>query len=331
MPCRHVHAVKDVCAWLRNELTFQHRQYKSFAAQRRVCHSRRPLAGCANLTAHLLSPLTITVTESTSPDEWSPVIDTHAHVFLSEFPLAENATFRPSRSFTEQDYLNVLDGESIQFGVLTAPSFLGTYNDYTLDVLRRNRRLRGTAIVDPATDPYTLRSMANDGMVGIRYSLRRYPDTPDFTSPTYRRLLRRVQDLDWFVHIMAESHKLAALVPILADSGVKLVIDHFGVPEKGFAEDPGLQAIVRAVQGGRTWIKLSAPYRTKGADMKDLARKFLSVAGPERLLWGSDWPWTGHEDQFAYRDTIRWFKDWIPEREIREKMGRTGLALHGFT
>ena len=272
-----------------------------------------------------------TTTTTVRRESWSPIIDTHAHIFLSELPLADNATFRPTRSFTGQDYLGVLDGAGVSFGVLTAPSFLGDYNDYTLDVLRRNRRLRGTAIVDPATDPYTLRAMAGDGIVGIRYSLRRYPDTPDFTSSAYQRLLRRVRDLDWYVHLMAESEKLAALVPILAASGVKLVIDHFGVPEQGIDKDPGLRAVLRAVQDGRTWVKLSGPYRAAGPDKKVLARKFLAEAGPARLLWGSDWPWTGHEGQFTYRDTISWFEDWISEQWIREEIGRAGLALHGFT
>ena len=273
----------------------------------------------------------MTPTTTVQREAWSPIIDTHAHIFVPGLPLADNATYHPTRSFTEQDYLGVLDAAGVSFGVLTAPSFLGAYNDYTLDVLRRNRRLRGTAIVDPATDPYTLRAMADDGIVGIRYSLRRYPDTPDFTSSAYQRLLRRVRDLDWFVHIMAESDKLAVLVPILAASGVKLVIDHFGVPERGIDEDAGLRAVLRAVQDGWTWVKLSGPYRAAGPDKKALARKFLSAAGPARLLWGSDWPWTGHEGQFTYRDTISWFEGWIPEQGIREEIGRTGLALHGFT
>ncbi len=269
------------------------------------------------------------MTEPNDGQAWSPIIDTHAHVFLREFPLADHATYHPTRSFSERDYLDVLDGAGITFGVLTQPSFLGTYNDYTLEVLRRNPRLRGTAIVDPAVDPYTLRAMADDGIVGIRYSLRRYPDTPDFTTSAYQRLLRRVQDLDWFVHIMAESAKLAALVPVLAKSGVKLVIDHFGVPEEPYAADAGFEAVLRAIGNERTWVKLSAPYRNK-APVKELARKFLSEAGAERLLWGSDWPWIGHEDEFTYRDTIRWFEECIPERSIRERIGRTGLELHGF-
>jgi predicted TIM-barrel fold metal-dependent hydrolase len=260
----------------------------------------------------------------------SPLVDTHAHIFLRELPLAQNATHRPAHSFTAEDYLAALDAANVRYGVITAPSFLGIYNDYTLDALRRHDRFRGTAIVDPDADPYLLRAMANDGIVGIRYSLRRYPDTPDFTAPDYRRLLRRVQDLDWFVHLLAESEKLAVLVPLLAESGVKLVIDHFGVPDRPFAEDPGLREIFRAIEKGRTWIKLSAPYRTTGADMKALARKFLAAAGTERLLWGSDWPWTSHENRFTYRDTIRWLEEWIPDRATRDAIDQTGMALHGF-
>ena len=262
---------------------------------------------------------------------WSPIIDTHAHLFERGLPLTDNATYDPKYSFTEHDYLKILDEESVPFGVVTAPSFLGTYNDYALNVLRGNRRLRGTAIVDPETDPQSLRAMADTGIVGIRYSLRRYPDLPDFSLPPYQRLLRRVRDLDWYVHILAESDRLAGLLPELDKAGVKLVIDHFGVPEQRHGEnDPGLQAVLRLMQNGRTWVKVSAPYRLAGMDTRVLARKFLAAGGPERLLWGSDCPWTAHEGQFTYRDTIRWFEECVPDPGDRETMGRAGLALNKF-
>lgn len=262
---------------------------------------------------------------------WSPVIDTHAHLFERGLPLTQNATYDPTYSFTERDYLRILDEEAVLFGVITAPSFLGTYNDYALDVLRGHRRLRGTAIVDPETDPRSLRAMADAGIVGIRYSLRRYPDLPDFSLPTYQRLLRRVRDLDWYVHILAESDRLAGLLPALDKAGVKLVIDHFGVPEQRHGDnDPGLQAVLRLMQNGRTWVKISAPYRLPGMDAPALAGKFLAAGGAERLLWGSDCPWTAHEGRFTYRDTIRWFEECVPDTRDRETMGRAGLALNKF-
>jgi predicted TIM-barrel fold metal-dependent hydrolase len=263
---------------------------------------------------------------------WAPVIDTHAHLYVDDMPLVAGATFKPGYCFEVDDYLDILDAEGVLFGVITAPSFLGSYNDYTVEILRNHRRLRGTAIVEPSIDALGLRHLADNGIVGIRYSLRRYPYVPDFSQPEYQRLLRRVRDLDLYVHILAETERLAHLVPQLDKAGVKLVIDHFGVPEPRFGEnDPGQRAILTALQNGRTWIKLSAPFRSSSdVDMKKLARFYLAEAGPDQLLWGSDCPWSSYEDQFNFRDTIRWFEDWIPEHSIREQIGRSGLRLNKF-
>ena len=144
----------------------------------------------------------------------APAVDTHAHIFLQGLPLVPGATNRPQYSCTDTDYLETLDAAGVAYGVIAAPSFLGTHNDYTLECLRRQPRLRGTAIVSPDVSRQTLEAMDRDGMVGIRYSLRRYPEVPDFTAPGYRRLLREVADLGWHVHILAESERLAVMVPV---------------------------------------------------------------------------------------------------------------------
>ncbi|MGE0797562.1 MAG: amidohydrolase [Lautropia sp.] len=262
---------------------------------------------------------------------WSPVIDTHAHVFARDLPLVTGATHQPERDYTVEDYLTQLDAEGVAFGVLTAPSFLGTYNDYALAALHDHPRLRATAIVEPGIDPYVLRAMDRDGFVGIRYSLRRYPTLPDFSAPEFRPLLRRVCDLDWYVHILAESERLATMIPPLRKAGVKLVIDHFGVPDPAQGpESAGLRAVLDALEAGNTWMKLSGPYRIDGLDATALARRCLEICGPDRLLWGSDWPWTAHEGRFTYRDTIRWFEEWIPDPAIRDAIGRAGLRINKF-
>ncbi|MGH8811625.1 MAG: amidohydrolase family protein [Advenella sp.] len=273
----------------------------------------------------------ISTSALTDSAPWSPVIDTHAHLYVQDMPLVTGATFEPGYSFEVDDYFRILDDEGVLFGVITAPSFLGSYNDYTLEILRNHPRLRGTAIVEPSIDALGLRHLADHGIVGIRYSLRRYPAIPDFSQPEYQRLLRRIRDLDLYVHILAETERLAQLVPLLDKAGVKLVIDHFGVPEPRFGQnDPGRLAIQAALQNGRTWVKLSAPYRTTGVDMKALARFYLAQAGAERMVWGSDCPWSSYEGTFNFRDTIRWFEEWIPEQSLREQIGRTGLRLNKF-
>ena len=40
----------------------------------------------------------------------------------------------------------------------------------------------------------------------------------------YQRLLKHLRDLDWYVHVLAESAKLAVILPLLTASGVKLVV-----------------------------------------------------------------------------------------------------------
>lgn len=260
-----------------------------------------------------------------------PLVDTHAHIYLTDQPLVAGATHRPKHAFTTEDYLKTLDDHGVLFGVIAAPSFLGSYNDYTLDALRTHRRLRATAIVEPNIDLYSLKGMDADGIVGIRFSLRDYAGLPDLTTPEYKRLLRRVADLGWHVHIYAEAERIAALAPVLIDSGVNLVIDHFGNPSPELGvQSPGFQAALRAVDSGRCWVKISAPYRSPGCDHKALAAKLIEVAGPERLLFGSDWPFVGHETKITFRQTIDWFESFVPDATVRNRIGYTAARLYRF-
>src|SRR5690606_97571 len=61
----------------------------------------------------------------------------------------------------------------------------------------------------------------------------------------------------------------------------------------GGVHQAGLQAVLELVAAGNAYIKLSAPYRLSQAsgyaDMKALARLFIAT-GPDRMVWGSDWP-----------------------------------------
>ena len=262
---------------------------------------------------------------------WAPIIDTHVHIFDTSLPLVADATNRPKYDFSADDLLATFDREGVLFGVLTAPSFLGTFNDYALAALKRHRRLRATVILEPDTDPRLMRDLADAGVVGVRFSLRSYKTIPDLAQADWQRFLRRVRDLDWYVHVLAETERNAVMVPLLDAAGVKLVLDHYAKPEHmPLAADPGLQATLRAVDNGRTWVKISAPYRCGKIDFVELTSTLLARAGTERLLWGSDCPWVAHEGGFDYRDTIRWFEEAIPDRATREAIGRTGLALNRF-
>ncbi len=271
-----------------------------------------------------------------------PVVDAHAHIFTPDMPTADSAWMKPGYAFTAEDYLRVLDAHGVHFGVLAGISIFGSYNDYMIEQLRRQPRLRGTVNIDPATDRYTLERMKADGVVGVRLQLSRRKQLPDLGSEVYRLLLRRVADLNWHVHLAVEGPQLPAILPPLEASGVRIVLDHFGHPDpaEGLASE-GFQALLRAVDRGRTWVKLSAGFRltwqSQGTGTPDplamaLAKKtadrLLQTAGPERLLWGSDCPFVGHESSLTYRDALLSLQEWVPSPQARRQISDTALKLY---
>jgi predicted TIM-barrel fold metal-dependent hydrolase len=271
-----------------------------------------------------------------------PVVEAHAHIFTPDMPVADSAWMKPTYAFTAEDYLRVLDAHGVHFGVIAGISIFGTYNDYMIAQLRRQPRLRGTVNIDPATDRYTLERMKADGVVGVRLQLSRRKELPDLGSEVYRLLLRRVRDLDWHVHLALEGRLLPAVLPALEASGVRIVLDHFGHPDpvEGLANE-GFNAMLRSLDTGRTWVKLSAGYRltwqSQGQGTPDpramalaseAAARLLQTAGPERLLWGSDCPFVGHESSLTYGDALRSLEEWVPSPRARRQISDTALKLY---
>jgi predicted TIM-barrel fold metal-dependent hydrolase len=251
-----------------------------------------------------------------------PLVDCHAHVWTRDMPFIDNPRHAPDYDFTAEDYLRQLDENGVQLAVLAGASLFGDYNDYAIDTLRRYRRLRGTVIVKPSVERLVLEDMKRSGVVGIRLMFRGLATLPDITSFEYRRLFRRVRDLGWHVHLHTEGARLPALIDVLESTGVTLVIDHFGTPDpsRGIACD-GFQRMIRSIETGNTWVKLSAGYRIGEAAAAAYAQELLRRVGPERLLWASDSPFASHETSMTYRKAIEDFHAWVPDAHARRRIG----------
>jgi predicted TIM-barrel fold metal-dependent hydrolase len=265
------------------------------------------------------------------PADDAPLVDSHAHVYTTDMPLSPTAWHKPPEDATIDRYIATLDRQGVKYAVLAAASLFDDYNEYSIEATRRHRRLRTTAIVKPTIDPYVMRMMKDDGVVGVRLQWRNVKNLPDITAPEYTKFFRRVRDLDWHVHINQTADRLSAPIATLQATGVKLIIDHFGHPKRGKgAAGEGFRAVVRAIDNGRTWIKLSAGYRLESPEVaQECARALLAYAGPERLLWGSDWPFAGFEDSMRYEHAIESFKQWIPDPDVRRIIaGETPLRLY---
>lgn len=191
----------------------------------------------------------------------APLVDTHAHIWDAHMPFASYAWTRPDYVYSVEDYVATLDAHGVGYGVIAAASLFGTYNDYTIRALRRFKRLRGTAIVDPDIGFFELERMHGDGIVGIRLQLFHVDPLPDFATDAYVRLFHRLRDLDMHVHVNVEAARLQPVLAALQRSGVRIVIDHFGWPDAELGLDcPGFRMSVDACQAGRAWVKLSSGF-----------------------------------------------------------------------
>ena len=238
-------------------------------------------------------------------------IDGHAHVFSRELDLTSARRYSPDYDATLAMYQHNLQGHGLSHGVLVQPSFLGTDNRYLLNALRQApEQLRGVVVVDREISRSELDEMDRLGVVGIRLNLMGKA-LPDFSEPQWAVLFSHIAELDWHVELHRHVADLPGLIRALMPFGVKVVIDHFGRPDARLGLDqPGFRELIELGLGGRLWMKVSGIYRLEGSEVQNLhfARTALPLLvqsfGQQRLVWGSDWPHTQHENRVSYGSVV---------------------------
>ncbi|MFZ3484782.1 amidohydrolase family protein [Sphingomonas sp. 3-13AW] len=257
-----------------------------------------------------------------------PAVDTHAHVFTRAMPFAREAHSRPDYEYPVEAWLADLDGAGIERGVIAAVSLFDDGDAYTLAALAAHSRLRATVLAPLDTNRAALRDMRDLGVAGVRLTWRRMAALPDLGAEPWRGFLRRLTDCGMHIELLAGSTQLPILLPKLLDAGVTVVVDHFGVPSReGAKRAVGTEALLRAIDTGRTWVKLSAGFRLPFEVVAEVAARLLT-AGPERLLWGSDAPFVNHEAGTTYPDTLDLYRVLVPDAQDRATIDRTALALY---
>ena len=255
-------------------------------------------------------------------------IDTHAHVFLKDYPVVAGARHAPTHDASPEQFLAVLDAHGITHALLTATSFYSTDNTLLLDALRRYpTRFRGTVMLAPGTPRSQFEALDRAGVVGIRYNLFGIDALPDFDSPDLQAIFEEARRLDWHIEFYGEAPKLGQLFDPLFASGVRIVLDHFARPDVALGTQcPVFQRVLRALPSGRVWVKLSAPYRLAGADPRPLARALMDAGGDTQLVWASDWPWTQNAAGLDYARVLGWLDDWVPDASTRARIHGTNAA-----
>jgi predicted TIM-barrel fold metal-dependent hydrolase len=260
-------------------------------------------------------------------------IDTHAHIITPGFDMIPERRHTPDPALLET-FLRFHDENGISHGVLIQPSVYGTDNTCMCEAIEKSDgRLHGIAVVDPSFSDARLDELESRKVFGVRFSL--FDMKADvLAEPDWQALIKRLAARDWIIEGLLKSPDTIPFLEAVAPSGARLVIDHFGAPDMELGvNDPHFKAVLKYAESGRVWAKLSGPYRSGGADaVKPLARAFIDNLGPERLFWGSDWPWTRFQGAgFTYKSTLDWLSVWEPDGKVRAQiLGPTSAEFYGF-
>jgi D-galactarolactone isomerase len=251
--------------------------------------------------------------------------DCHMHIYDSRFPVAPNAKLRPPDA-TAEAYRMLQKRIGTTRNVVVTPSTYGTDNSCTLDAMAKfGATARGAAVVDTNVADAELKRLNDLGVRGIRFNLvQSGATTIDMLEP----LSKRVNDLGWHVQIHMLGDQIVETADLLLRLPSPIVLDHMArVPQPAGVDHPAFALVLKLLDKGGTWVKLSGAYQDTRtgppayADVSKVAQAYVKVS-PERMVWASDWPHpTVHAD--AKPDDAVLFDllaDWAPDEAIRNRI-----------
>jgi predicted TIM-barrel fold metal-dependent hydrolase len=264
--------------------------------------------------------------------------DCHVHVYDARFAMAW-PKLQPVEGAAVADYRLLQQRIGTTRAVVVQPAAYGTDNSVTLDAVRELgiANARGIAVVHPAIGDAELAALHEAGIRGLRFSIHD-PHTEIAGADMIEPLAPRIAAFGWHVQLHARGEQLVALEPMLAALPCALVIDHYArVPLPEGTYHASMRVLERLLEGGRTWVKLCAPYldsrvgSPRYADIRPIAKSLITLA-PGRMLWGSGWPHPTEPhtkpDDAALLDLLQ---EWVGDEATRKRILVANPAeLYGF-
>jgi L-fuconolactonase len=287
-------------------------------------------------------------------------IDAHQHfwnVARGDYGWLDQAPVPIRRDFGPAELGPILDACDIERTVLVqaAPTFAETR--HLLAIARRWPRVAGVVgWVDFTADDVlqTIDSLRQwPLLVGLRPMLQDLPDDAWILRDDVARGLARMADLGLVFDALVKPRHLPHLLQLARrHTRLCIVIDHAAKPEIAQAtQAAGATGDVTATSAWQAWApqllafercpnvhcKLSGLITEAGrqwnpAMLQPFMAHALNVFGPDRLLWGSDWPVLNTAG--GYADWLRISQDFLaplgPD-QYRAVMGDNAVAVYGLS
>lgn len=228
--------------------------------------------------------------------------DCHFHVFgpRSRYPVLPGI----EHDMPEADIsaLRRLHGAlGFQRGVICASTVNGSNHQVLLDALAElgpgYRACAVHTVFEEQPEAY-IAKLHDSGVRGARFNLlRMLGRVPD--PEKIRRAVARIREVGWYCKVQPDYHQPLESLAFFDKVDTPVVIDHLG--RAGTPHGPVFETLLRLLSRGNFWLLLSNGYKVSRAgppwdDVIPAMRAFIEAA-PQRVLWGSDWPHTFHEEK----------------------------------
>jgi L-fuconolactonase len=235
------------------------------------------------------------------------VVDAHLHVW--DLERSEYAWLTPElgplyASFTPEQAQAELEAAGIASAVLVQAEDSERDTELMLEAARRHPWIAGVVgwvrLDDPPVAERQLdRWLHEPRFRGVRHLVHDDPRDDFLLLPSVRRSLRRLAERGvafdvpdaWPRHLAATADLAGAL------GDLRVVVDHLGKPPYGGADwDDWRRTLGEVAARPNTTAKVSGlqvagrPFTV--AEVRPAWEAALELFGPERLMWGSDWPLT---------------------------------------
>jgi len=236
-----------------------------------------------------------------------PIIDAHQHFWQLSQPFNYKWLAKPQLAAINRDYLPDDLRPHLDAVGVTRTIFVQTQHDlnenrWALMLAEQHDWIAGVVgwvdLASPACEDQLLEFRRYPKFVGVRHVVQDEPDDEFILRPDVLRGLKVLQkhgvpfDLLFYVKHLKHAVKVAHAVPNLT-----LVLDHLSKPDikhhkltdwlpyfKTAAACPNIVCKLSGLITEADWMRWSVH------DLHPFTDRALELFGPERLLYGSDWP-----------------------------------------
>lgn len=260
--------------------------------------------------------------------------DTHMHFYDARFPAAPAALITPDDARVE-DYRRVQAHLGLERVIVVQPTTYGLDNSCQIEAMQSfGDDARAVFVVDRDTPDAELERLTGLGGRGARFHM-----LPGGAVPwdQLEEVAARVHAFGWHIQLQLNGRELPEREALLTRLPCPLVIDHVGRFTPPVSPDhEAFRVLLRLLDSGRCWVKLSAPYESFG-DAPPLYEEIaiegraLVRAAPERMLWASNWPHPGKDWMPDDAEHLDLLLDWVDDEATRSRILVDNPArLYGF-